>query len=195
MNQIAAILTASGFSRRFGREDKLLYLFKGKPLARYTLELVTRMNRFNPVVFVAAKPEVAMLAEDAEIARPGIELRVVLNSHPDYGMRESVRLGVIASGNAGFYAFFPCDMPWLDAATVNAILTHAAPGKIVRPIHNGRPGNPCVFAADFRDELLSLEAGERPLDIQKRRPERVVSVEIADGAALADIDRPSGFAL
>jgi molybdenum cofactor cytidylyltransferase len=192
MNKIAAILTASGFSRRFGKEDKLLYLFKGKPLARYTLELVTRMNRFNPVVFVAAKPEVAALTEDAGIMRPGVDLRIVLNNRPECGLRESVRLGVIAAGDAGFYAFFPCDMPWLDAVTVDAILEHAAPGKIVRPVHDGNPGNPCVFAADFRNALLSLEAGERPRDIQKRRPECVVSVEIADSAVLADIDHPLG---
>ena len=80
-------------------------------------------------------------------------------------------------------------MPWLDAATVNAVLREAAPGKIVRPAYKGQPGNPSVFAADFRDALLSLEAGERPRDIQKRRPECVVSVEAADGAVLADIDR------
>ncbi|MDR0638998.1 MAG: nucleotidyltransferase family protein [Spirochaetaceae bacterium] len=189
MYKIAAILTASGFSRRFGKEDKLLYLFKGKPLARHTLELVTRMNRFNPVVFVAAKPEVAALAEDAGIMRPGVDLHIVFNNRPEYGLRESVRLGVIAAGDADFYTFFPCDMPWLDAATVDAILKQSAPGKIVRPVHNGQPGNPCVFAADFRDALLSLEAGERPRDIQKRRSECVVSVEVADGAALADIDR------
>jgi molybdenum cofactor cytidylyltransferase len=188
MNKIAAILTASGFSRRFGKEDKLLHLFKGKPLARHTLELVTRMNRFDPVVFVAAKPEVAALAEDAEIARPGIDLRIVLNNRPGNGLRESVRLGVTAAGNADFYVFFPCDMPWLDAVTVDAVLARAAPGKIVRPVYNGQPGNPCVFAADFRDALLSLEAGEHPRDIQKWRPDCVVSVEIADGVALADID-------
>jgi molybdenum cofactor cytidylyltransferase len=190
MNKIAAILTASGYSRRFGKENKLLYLFKGKPLAWHTLELVTRMNRFNPVVFVAAKPEVATLAKDAGIAHPDADIRVVLNNRPERGLRESVRLGVLAAGNADFYAFFPCDMPWLDAATVSAVLARAAPGKIVRPVHNGQPGNPCVFAADFRDALLSLETGERPRNIQQRRPECVVSVEIANSAPLADIDRP-----
>jgi molybdenum cofactor cytidylyltransferase len=188
MYKTAAILMASGFSRRFGKEDKLLSVFRGKPLARYTLELVTRMNRFDPVVFVAAKPEVAALAEDTGIMRPGVDLRIVFNNHPEYGIRESVRLGVIAAEDAEFYAFFPCDMPWLDAVTVDAILKHAAPGKIVRPVHNGQLGNPSVFAADFRNALLSLATGERPQDIQKRRPECVVSVEIADDATLADID-------
>ena len=81
-------------------------------------------------------------------------------------------------------------MPWLDAATVNAVLKQAAPGKIVRPVHNGQPGNPSVFAADFRDALLSLRAGERPQDIQRRYPKCVVSVNLADGTVLADIDRP-----
>jgi molybdenum cofactor cytidylyltransferase len=188
MYNIAAILPASGFSRRFGREDKLLYAFRGKPLARHTLELVTRMGCFDPVVYVAARPEVAALAGDAGIARPGVDIRVVLNSRPEYGLRESIRLGVIAAGEAGFYAFFPCDMPWLNAATVSAVLSHAMPGKIVRPVHNGKPGNPCVFAAAFRNELVSLDFGEQPRDILKRHPECVVSVEIADGTALTDMD-------
>jgi molybdenum cofactor cytidylyltransferase len=188
MDKIAAILPASGFSRRFGSEDKLLYVFKGKPLARHTLELVTRMGCFDPVVFVAARPEVAALAGDAGIARPGVDIRVVFNSRPEYGLRESIRLGVIAAGETGFYAFFPCDMPWLNAATVGAVLRRAAPGKIVRPVHKGRPGNPCVFAADFRNELVSLDDGEQPRDILKRHPDCVVSVEAADGTALTDID-------
>ncbi|MDR2159652.1 MAG: hypothetical protein LBP23_06260, partial [Treponema sp.] len=34
---------ASGFSRRFAPENKLLVPFRGKPLARHTLDLVLGM--------------------------------------------------------------------------------------------------------------------------------------------------------
>jgi CTP:molybdopterin cytidylyltransferase MocA len=188
MHRVAAILLAAGLSRRFGPEDKLLYAFNGKALARHTLDLVRRLGCFHPIVYVTARPEVAALAPAME-AGSSVDIRVVHNSRPQYGIGESVRLGVAAAGEADYYAFFPCDMPLLDAATVETILAHAAPGKIVRPIHRGRPGNPCIFAADFREVLVSLSVGEQPRDIQKRRPECIVSVEIANGAALSDIDR------
>jgi CTP:molybdopterin cytidylyltransferase MocA len=186
MYKIAAILLAAGLSRRFGPEDKLLYAFNGKALAWYTLDLVRRMGCFSPIVYVTARPEIAALAMETGSS---VDIRIVHNNHPEYGLGESVRLGVAAAGEADYYAFFPCDMPRLDAATVKTLLSRAAPGKIVRPVHRGRPGNPCIFAADFREALVSLSAGEQPRDIQKRRPECIVSVEIANGAALADIDR------
>ncbi|MDR0601913.1 MAG: NTP transferase domain-containing protein, partial [Treponema sp.] len=49
-----AVLLASGFSRRFGNADKLLVLFREKPLARYTLELTSGLGRFREIFFIAA---------------------------------------------------------------------------------------------------------------------------------------------
>jgi molybdenum cofactor cytidylyltransferase len=189
MRDVAAILLASGFSRRFGIQDKLLYPYRGKPLARYALELAARSGLFRPVVYVAARMNVAALALSPDVCGPGADIRIAYNKHPEKGLRESVRLGVMAAGDARYYMFFPCDMPWLDCVTVNAVLARAAPGKIIRPVHAGQPGNPCVFAADFRDDLLSLKAGEQPRLLAERWPERVVSVEIANGAVLGDMDR------
>jgi CTP:molybdopterin cytidylyltransferase MocA len=55
-DKINAILMASGFSRRFGSANKLLATFRGKPLARHTLELACALDVFNRV-FLPANTE------------------------------------------------------------------------------------------------------------------------------------------
>jgi molybdenum cofactor cytidylyltransferase len=206
---------ASGFSRRFAPENKLLVPFRGKPLARHTLDLVLGMDCFAGIFFVAACDEVAALA------RGGPErLRVIRNGHPERGQRESIRLGVAAASGANgpsggaasgevprqdgsapaadYYMFFPCDQPLLDAGTVRRILDARRPGTIVQPCYRGKPGNPALFSAVFREALLALGEGEQGRDIIRRRPERLVRVEIAlsgdppfpDISPLTDIDDP-----
>jgi len=180
---VAAILMASGFSKRFGSLNKLLVDFRGKPLARYTLELAAGINFSGGIFFTASSGEVATLASDLGV------VRVLENTAPEKGLRESVRLGVEAAGTEPeYYLFFPCDQPFLDAATVRLILDARAPGRIVEPRYSGRPGNPCLFSAAFREELLSLNEGETPRLIKTRHPQALRGVEITNPLALEDID-------
>ena len=178
---VAAILLASGFSKRFGGQNKLLLPFRGKPLARYTLELATEIGFSGGVFFITASDEVAALANDL----PGVKL--IKNSAPDKGRRESVRLGVEAA-DADYYLFFVCDQPFLDGDTVRRILEERQPGCITEPRFNGKPGNPCLFSRSFRDELLSLGEGETPRLIKERHPEAIRAVELTNPLALEDVD-------
>jgi molybdenum cofactor cytidylyltransferase len=193
---------ASGFSRRFGKENKLLVPFRGKPLVRYTLDLVMALNnagapdpdadRFGQVFFVAADPAVIALAEAFRTETrnsAGPSLGIIRNAAPGRGQRESIRLGVSAS-EAVYYLFFPCDQPLLDGGTVRRLLAARREGCIVQPAFRGKPGNPVLFSAAFREELLSLGPGEHPRDIKNRHPEALVTLELAGGEALFDIDDP-----
>jgi len=180
---VAAILMASGFSKRFGGKNKLLIPFRGKLLARYTLELAAAMDFRGGVFFVAARDDVAALAFDL----PGVT--VIKNSEPGNGPRECVRLGLEAAGpGAEYYLFFPCDMPFLDAGTVQAILDVRRHGCIVEPCYRGRPGNPCLFSAFFREELLSLKENETPRLIKERYSKAIISLEAVNPLILEDLD-------
>lgn len=188
---------ASGFSRRFGGADKLLAPFRGKPLARHTLDLVCGLDCFTRIFFTAAENPVFALAG-------GLPVTVLRNEHPERGRRESIRLGLEAAegGNpspgAEYYVFFPCDQPLLDAAAVRRIVEARRPGGIAVPCYRGEPGSPVLFSARFRDELLALAEGEQGRDIIRRHPESLISVEIPGPAfseapplsPLADIDDP-----
>ena len=179
---------ASGFSERFGRQNKLLVDFRGKPLARYTLELAAGMHFPGGVFFVASSGDVAALASDLDA------VRVIENTAPENGQRESVRLGVEAAGTEpDYYIFFPCDQPFLDVNTVQCVLDARIPGCIVEPRRNGKPGNPCLFSAVFREELLSLKEGETPRLIKTRHPQALRGVEISNPLAFEDIDDEKSY--
>jgi molybdenum cofactor cytidylyltransferase len=211
-DRIYAILMASGFSRRFGEGNKLLAPFRGKALARHTLDLVCgpdfSLNCFYRIFFVAAEDAVLALAE-------GLTLTTVRNEHPERGQRESIRLGLRAAGiedpegsktNGGvvdrggpakteeYYLFFPCDQPLLDAATVRRIVEARRPGCIVQPRYRGEPGNPVLFSGIFREELLSLAPGERGRNVIDRHRESLIKLELTESPCpppqnlLTDID-------
>ncbi|MDR3302789.1 MAG: nucleotidyltransferase family protein [Treponema sp.] len=179
---IDAILMAAGFSQRFGDANKLLAPFRGKALARHTLDLVCGIACFRRVLFIVADDAVRALAE-------GLPVSVIHNKHPEFGQRESIRLGVAAS-DAAYYVFFPCDQPLLDEATVCAILAQRTEGRITQPMYAGTPASPTLYSAAFRSELLALAEGEPGSVIKKRHPEALYSVEVASSLALLDIDTP-----
>ena len=179
----AAVLMASGFSKRFGERNKLLVPFRGKPLARYALELASALGFPGGIFFVVSSDDIAALAS-ADLSG----VRVIKNAAPDKGLRESVRLGVEAADGAAYCLFFPCDQPFLDGATVRLILDAREEGRIVEPCYHGRPGNPCLFSLAFREELVSLKEGETPRLIKARHPEAVIRVEVHSPLVLEDID-------
>ncbi|GHV54462.1 molybdenum cofactor cytidylyltransferase [Spirochaetia bacterium] len=188
MDRVDAILMASGFSRRFGGENKLLVPFRGKPLVRHTLELAAGHygaacgGLFHRVFFIVADEEMAAQGADLPVT-------IIRNNNPDLGQRESIRLGVSAS-EAEFYMFFPCDQPLLDEATLTLLLARRSEGRIVEPVFQGRPSSPSLFSSAFREELLNLGPGEHGRDIKHRHRDLVIGVEVPGPSILADIDTP-----
>jgi molybdenum cofactor cytidylyltransferase len=198
---VAAVLMASGFSRRFKGADKLLVPFRGKPLARHTLELAAGMSSsFKGGIFF-----IAAAAETAALAKGLAGVQVIRNAASDKGQRESIRLGVEAAESPkrsfagqpsvpGYYFFFPCDQPFLDAETLSRILEARRPGHIVQPFYRGVKGSPVLFSRDFREELLTLAPGEHGRDIITRHPDCLVRADLRDRgeepSPLSDIDEP-----
>ena len=193
---VFAILLAAGFSKRFGKRNKLLEPFRGKPLCRHTLDLVCTTGRFEKIFFIHADDNVAAAAQDALASDMPVTL--IRNNAPEKGRGESVRLGVAAADKFFvstekehvYYMFFPCDQPLLDANAVNLILDAAQPGCIIEPFC-GSHNSPTLFSAAFRDELLALNPGESPLLLKSRHPDAVIKVKVSDPAVLADIDTAS----
>jgi molybdenum cofactor cytidylyltransferase len=180
---VCAILMASGFSRRFGAENKLLCPLRGKPIASYTLELACGMGEFSEVILVASNDGVAALAS-------GTRARVVRNGAPERGVCESIRLGVTAS-MAEYLCFFPCDQPLMRAYVPRVLLGRAAPGAIVEPVCGGLVRSPSVFSGSFRDELARIPDGLGGAYVKKRHASAVVSVYFDDELVFADIDTVS----
>jgi molybdenum cofactor cytidylyltransferase len=182
---VDAVIMASGLSSRFGGMNKLLADFRGKPLARNTLELAAGCGLFNRIFFIACSDEVAALAEDLPVT-------LIRNSHNDLGQSESIRLGASAS-DADYIIFLSCDQPLLDRATLGRITGARREGFIVEPTVNGDASGPCVFSRVFREELCALPPGGIGRDVKKRHSGRIISVEIKDAERLLDTDSPEAL--
>lgn len=182
--KVDAILMASGFSKRFGPENKLLHPFCGQPLALHTVALAAQAPGLSSVFLVYVEPEVGALAE----GYPGVV--PLHNQNPSRGACESIRLGVAAS-TADYYLFMTCDQPLLDGATLAALLAKRAPGRIVVPSYGGKQGSPTLFSATFREELLALADHENARILKQRHPQAVVPLELASPLPLADVDTPA----
>lgn len=183
--RFCAILMASGFSHRFGAENKLLARFRGQPLAAHTLATVCGCGAFNSVYFVCAEPAVAALAWDYPV-------HLLHNSAPEHGQSESIRLGV-AAAEADFYVFFPCDQPLLRGETLAALLKAAKPGRITVPILHGRQTTPAVFSGSFRAQLLALAPGQNARSIKQAYPNLVDAIAVPYPESLADADTPEAL--
>ncbi len=185
---VDAILLASGFSRRFGK-NKLVQEFCGMALAEHTLSLVCGIPAFDNIFFVCAEEDVRRLAVPFLGERSSFRLKILHNERPNRGACESIRLGTAAS-NARHYMFFMCDQPFLDERTVAQLLSHRKEGRIVVPTWESTQGSPAVFSASFRTQLLGLQDGEHPRSIKKQNPQSVFPLSVHHPRVLADADTP-----
>ncbi|MDR2865581.1 MAG: nucleotidyltransferase family protein [Spirochaetaceae bacterium] len=183
---IDAILMASGSSVRFSGGNKLLALFRGKPLVRHTLDLLSTIDCFRRIFFIAADPALISLAQNLR-TQIDPRLEIIRNEMAFLDQRESIRLGTEHS-DADYLMFFPCDMPLLDESTVRSLVNARQTGKICRPEHDKEAGSPVLFSSVFREELLTLGHTERGSTIIRRHPDKLIRVEIASRLPLTDID-------
>ncbi len=148
-----AILLASGASRRFGTQNKLLVPVNGVPLAEHAAMLAKEAFG-DRVTMVTAHPELFK-----QCAGWGVE--AIFNPHPEQGISHSIRLGIAAHPTADYLCFLVCDQPYLKPASLLRMKELAeSTGKIVAPKAGDVIGNPVFFPRQYFPELLAL-SGDR----------------------------------
>lgn len=177
------ILMAAGAGKRFG-SNKLLALYRGKPLYRLAMEAIPR-GRFAAVIVVSGYEPVLQ-----EAAACGY--LTVLNDDPAAGVSRTIRLGLTQAQKLGAEAalFMVADQPRLTAASVAALVAdfEAHPDQIVSLAHNGRRGNPVLFPARFFAELCALEGDCGGSAVIRLHPEALRLHPVADARELMDVD-------
>ena len=184
--RIGCVVMAAGNASRFGT-NKLARMFGGKPLIRRALEAVPS-EAFVQVAVVTQYPEVAAPAT-------AFGFQAVENSHPEWGVSHTIRLGLSVMDSCDGVLFQVADQPLLRRETVAeaAALWREHPEAIVALAHNGQRGNPCLFPARFFPELMALEGDRGGSAVIRRHPEALVLVEAAE-EELWDVDTPQALA-
>ncbi len=188
---VSVIVLAAGLSRRFPG-NKLLYVWSGKPVVRWTVE--NALSSITDEVIV-------VLGHDAERIRAalaGLDVEYVYN--PDYmeGMSSSVKVGVRYAwrrhgGELEAVIIAPGDTAWAPPEAYNMIIEafreHHGVKTIVVAAYQGRRGHPILFHSKLIPEILRIGEHTRGLKgvVNKHQHETLV-VETPYPGVILDLD-------
>lgn len=190
MTNIAGILLAAGFSRRFGVADKLMHrLSDGRPLAQVAAQNLLQALPFTVAVVRPGNLALAELltAAGAQVVYSAADARDMSAS-----LAAAVRHAAKSKPAVAGFVIALADMPYIRPQTIGNIAAALAGGNgIVVPVYRQQRGHPVAFAAKFRGELERLSGDEGARSIVLRHPHEVCLLECDDPGIVADIDTPS----
>lgn len=206
-DKINIILLAAGNSRRFG-SNKLLTKFRGKPLYRYTFDIIKKLTEWlektkvdSNVIIVSQYEEILTEAETSGYM-------TIKNSKPEEGISYSIKLALSTCSEPGDredkkikiyndlkYMFFVCDQPLLCSESVmNLISAYMKSDKVMGClVYKNRLGNPCIFDSKCVTDLLELEGDAGGKKIILLNPDSTLMVESYEEKELVDIDNIADF--
>jgi molybdenum cofactor cytidylyltransferase len=191
---IAAILLAAGESRRMGAQNKLLLPFRNTTLLGNAVTSLCNSDADEVIVVLGHE------AEQVRAALPEGRFRVVENPDFAQGMTTSIRAGIrAASPQAEGLMICLSDLPFVEPSDYNDLLNAFRTARveddhaIVRPVHQGRPGNPVLFSSEYRPLLLAHEKLEGCRGLMQQHPAHVREVEMTTDHVLQDLDTPEQY--
>jgi molybdenum cofactor cytidylyltransferase len=190
---VGAVLLAAGSGSRLGSRPKSLLRLDGQPLLLRHIAALTGAGLREIVVVTGHH------AEPIERLLAGQPVRVVRNPQPETGQTSSQRLGLAAlPDSAAAVLVALADQPLIGAPEIADLLKawRARPAGIeaVFPQVGGERGNPVVFSAAVRAQVLAAgpETGAR--DWQRAHPQAVLAWQTPNRHYRIDIDTAEDLA-
>jgi molybdenum cofactor cytidylyltransferase len=190
---VAAVLLASGASRRMGGADKLAKLVDGAPMLRHAAQvlLASRADRVLVVIDPGRPDRRAML--------DGLDVAIVENRAAAEGMAASIRAAMGALGpetDAAVLAL--ADMPDITPVHIDRLIAAFDPeeGRAIcrAASETGQPGNPVLFGRRFFETLGRLDGDQGARAVIADHADLVELVRTPGDAALTDLDTPEAWA-
>jgi len=166
---ISGIILASGLSRRFGEEDKLLFNINKKTLIERVCENAAKSN-LSEIILVYNNYKIDKLIQNNRIIK-------VYNDNPQLGMSNSLKLGLKKSNiETKGYLFLLGDQPYIDEKIINEILVNFRDNSIIVPVFNGLNSNPVLFSSVFKNNLLNIKGDKGGRDLIKKFNSSVLKI-------------------
>ncbi len=186
---ISCIVLAAGESVRMG-VPKLLLPIGEKTMLKTTIDnfLASKADEIIVVLGDRASEYAALIAK--------LPLKIAYN--PDYrqGMSTSIiaGLGALDERSQGIMIAL-ADQPFVNTETINQLIeAFAAHDKgIVVPLYRRKRGNPVIFDAKYKDELLRLRGDIGGRGILKQHQHDILEIEVGCEGILLDIDTPNEY--
>ena len=188
---IKAILLAAGQSKRMKSENKLIKLYKNKPLINYSLN-VLKKSKVNKIIIVLGHQQ----KELKKIIKKNKKIIFTYNKNYKKGMASSIKIGLkkISKNDKGFIVV-QSDMPFVKQSDINKICRSINSKKFL--IHalkyKNRVGNPIGFDSSLIKKFKNIKGQFGAKFMVKRLKNRTNFIKTMSIKSFKDFDKASDF--
>ena len=188
---IKAILLAAGQSKRMKSENKLIKLYKNKPLINYSLN-VLKKSKVNKIIIVLGHQH----KEVKKIIKKNKKIIFTYNKNYKKGMASSIKIGLkkISKNDKGFIVA-QSDMPFVKQSDINKICRSINSKKFL--VHalkfKNRVGNPIGFDSSLIKKFKNIKGQFGAKFMVKRLKNRTNFIKTKSIKSFKDFDKASDF--
>ena len=188
---IKAILLAAGQSKRMKSENKLIKLYKNKPLINYSLNVLTK-SKVNKIIIVLGHQH----KELKKIIKKNKKIIFTYNKNYKKGMASSIKNGLkkISKNDKGFIVA-QSDMPFVKQTDINKIYRSINSKKfLVHALkYKNRVGNPIGFDSSLIKKFKNIKGQFGAKFMVKRLKNRTNFIKTMSIKSFKDFDKVSDF--
>ena len=188
---IKAILLAAGQSKRLKSENKLIKLYKNKPLINYSLNVLTK-SKVNKIIIVLGHQH----KELKKIIKKNKKIIFTYNKNYKKGMASSIKIGLkkISKNDKGFI-IAQSDMPFVKQSDINKICRSINSKKfLVHALkYKNRVGNPIGFDSSLIKKFKNIKGQFGAKFMVKRLKNRTNFIKTKSIKSFKDFDKASDF--
>mgnify|MGYP006257120001 FL=1 len=188
---IKAILLAAGQSKRMKSENKLIKLYKNKPLINYSLN-VLKKSKVNKIIIVLGHQH----KELKKIIKKNKKIIFTFNKNYKQGMASSIKTGLkkISKNDKGFI-IAQSDMPFVKQSDINKICRSINSKKfLVHALkYKTRVGNPIGFDSSLIKKFKNIKGQFGAKFMVKRLKNRTNFIKTKSIKSFKDFDKASDF--
>ena len=188
---ISAIVLAAGKSSRMGAENKMLLAFKGSTVIGSVINAL-ELSIVNEIIIVDNK-ETSIKGHLNNLG----SLKFVTNLDSEQGLTTSIQCGIrAASESTSGYLICLGDMPLLTYSEYNTLVNNYLSSKtiaILIPTFKNKRGNPVLFSAHFKDEILQLQEKNGCKPVVASNDDYVIEIPFPNNNCHLDIDTKEDY--
>ena len=188
---IKAILLAAGQSKRLKSENKLIKLYKKKPLINHSLNALHK-SKVNKVIVVLGHQK----KELQKIIKRNNKNIFTYNKEYKKGMASSIKAGLrkLNKKDKGFI-IVQSDMPFIKSSDINKIYNSIKSKKYLVHVlkYRNRVGNPIGFDISIMKKFKKIKGDVGAKFMVKRLKKETRFIKINNLKSFKDFDKVSDF--
>jgi len=188
---IRAILLAAGQSKRLGKQNKLLKIYKKKPLINHSLNSLSKSKVEKIIIVLGYQNE-----EVKKVIKKNKKFIYIINKNYKKGMASSIKIGLekVLKKNKGFI-IVQSDMPYIKTTDINKIYNSIEKKKELVHVlkFKSKLGNPIGFNISLIKKFNKIKGDVGAKFMVKRLKNKTNFIKIANQKVFKDFNTTSDF--